>query len=315
MDPSPAPPDLQHSVFAPTEPDMAANPQPLYRMMREYAPVIETDDGGIMVTRHEDVMYALRHPEVFSSDMDAIALGNIRPLIPLQIDPPDHLKFRKLLDPLFAPEGGRAARGRGAAAHQRADRRLHRPRRGRVQQRRSRSRCRAPSSSRSWACPRRISTLFLRLKDDIIRPPGHDRRPRPTRVRARDRRSEIYAYFETVIDDAPARSARRPGHAVRRRPRSTAHRLTDDDILDICFLFLIAGLDTVTATLDVQRRVPRAAPGAPPASSSTDPTLVPAAIEELLRWETPVPGVPRVARAGHRDRRRDAPRPGPGAPC
>ena len=35
--------------------------------------------------------------------MDAIHLGNDRPLIPLQINPPDHLKYRKLLDPLFAP--------------------------------------------------------------------------------------------------------------------------------------------------------------------------------------------------------------------
>ena len=100
---APAPDELQHSVFFPTDDDMAANPQPIYRMMREFAPVIETDDGGIMVTRHEDVMNALRNPEVFSSDMDAIALGNVRPLIPLQIDPPDHLKFRKILDPLFAP--------------------------------------------------------------------------------------------------------------------------------------------------------------------------------------------------------------------
>ena len=30
-------------------------------------------------------------------------LGNERPLIPLQIDGPEHTKFRKLLDPLFAP--------------------------------------------------------------------------------------------------------------------------------------------------------------------------------------------------------------------
>ena len=30
-------------------------------------------------------------------------MGNVWPLIPLQIDPPDHLKYRKLLDPLFAP--------------------------------------------------------------------------------------------------------------------------------------------------------------------------------------------------------------------
>ena len=35
--------------------------------------------------------------------MDAVDLKNKRPMIPLQIDPPEHKKFRKLLDPIFAP--------------------------------------------------------------------------------------------------------------------------------------------------------------------------------------------------------------------
>ena len=30
-------------------------------------------------------------------------LGNVRPLIPLNVDPPNHSKYRKLLDPMFAP--------------------------------------------------------------------------------------------------------------------------------------------------------------------------------------------------------------------
>ena len=50
------------------------------------------------------------------------------------------------------------------------------------------------------------------------------------------------------------------------------HRLTREDILDICFLFFIAGLDTVSASLDCffgylcehpeQRRAARRRPGA-----------------------------------------------------
>ena len=31
-------------------------------------------------------------------------MGNVRPLIPLNIDPPEHSKYRKILDPLFAPK-------------------------------------------------------------------------------------------------------------------------------------------------------------------------------------------------------------------
>jgi cytochrome P450 len=50
----------------------------------------------------------LRTPEVFSSNMSAHDLKTRRPLIPLQIDPPAHRTYRKILDPLFAPQRMRA---------------------------------------------------------------------------------------------------------------------------------------------------------------------------------------------------------------
>ena len=53
----------------------------------------------------------LRNPGVFSS-ADLVDQGNIRPLIPLAIDPPDHLRYRRLLDPMFAPPADRPPRGR-----------------------------------------------------------------------------------------------------------------------------------------------------------------------------------------------------------
>ena len=68
-----------------------------------------------------------------------------------------------------------------------------------------------------------------------------------------------------------------------------------EEILDICFLLLLAGLDTVTATVgcniayladnpEQRRRI------------VADPSLIPGAVEELLRWETPVTAVPRVVK-------------------
>ena len=57
-----------------------------------------------MLSRKLEIDEAFRHPEIFSSNMSAVDLKNIRPLIPLQIDPPEHKKYRKLLDPIFAPE-------------------------------------------------------------------------------------------------------------------------------------------------------------------------------------------------------------------
>ena len=59
--------------------------------------------AGVVLSRKEEIDEALRHPEIFSSNMDAVDLKNKRPMIPLQIDPPEHRKFRRLLDPLFAP--------------------------------------------------------------------------------------------------------------------------------------------------------------------------------------------------------------------
>ena len=88
-------------------PEMAANPQPIWKMLRDEMPVLPIDGmlagRAVMLSRKEDIMEALRHPEIFSSNMDAVDLKNKRPMIPLQIDPPDHKKFRKLLDPIFAP--------------------------------------------------------------------------------------------------------------------------------------------------------------------------------------------------------------------
>ncbi len=61
--------------------------------------------GGHSVTlsRYDDVLWALKHPEVFSSK-DVVNIGNDVPLIPLSVDPPDHAKYRRLLDPQFSPK-------------------------------------------------------------------------------------------------------------------------------------------------------------------------------------------------------------------
>ena len=69
--------------------------------------------------------------------------------------------------------------------------------------------------------------------------------------------------------------------------------LTEEELLGICQLMVVAGLDTVTDSLtcfyawlagqpEQRRRIVE------------DPAIIPAAIEELLRFESPVPFVPRI---------------------
>jgi cytochrome P450 len=110
-------------------------------------------------------------------------------------------------------------------------------------------------------------------------------------IRARTGR-EIYAYFEDLIA------------ARRKQPRDDlmtylvevdlqGARLSDNEVLDVCFLLLLAGLDTVTATLGCNVAYLAANPSQR-ARLVADPDLVEGAVEELLRWETPVTGVPRL---------------------
>ena len=83
--------------------DAAADPHPAYARLRAECPVHRGTgwDGNpqVMVSRYEDVICALRSPEIFSSAPEAVNIGQEDKLIPLQVDPPDHAKYRRLLDP------------------------------------------------------------------------------------------------------------------------------------------------------------------------------------------------------------------------
>jgi cytochrome P450 len=271
--------------------DMAAaqDPRALARTLRE-EPVVRFGENMAIVTRHGDVETALRHPALFSSGAGAVELGNVRPLIPLQIDPPRHVKYRRILDPLFAPRNVAGLEEEVTAL---------------VGELVDRFAQRGTCDFHDELAVPLPCTVFLKLlglpqgdledllamKDGIIRPEGasmHEQEPR-----RREAAESIYGYFEKVVRQR--REA--PGEDLLTKivnAEVDGQRLSDEEILDTCFLFLIAGLDTVTDSLDCifahlaqhpadQRLLAR------------DPAAVPLAIEELLRWESPVPAVARIA--------------------
>jgi cytochrome P450 len=268
--------------------DTAACPQPMFKMLREHAPVLPVA-GGVILSRKADIDEAFRHPEVFSSNADALNIGNVRPLIPLQIDPPDHVRYRRLLDPLFAPKKMAALEARTSALVNRLIDRFA-----------DRGECdlvpefTIPLPSEVFltlfGLPLEELGTFLRMKDGIIRPPGDDD------AQAAHRRAtaeEMYAYFNTVLD-ARAGDPRDDILSGFLTASVDDRSLTREEILDICFLLMIAGLDTVTASLDCFFAYLAQHPGDRD-TLVDDPGLVPNAIEELFRWETPVTGVPRIA--------------------
>lgn len=267
-----------------------AEPQPMYKALRESTPVFRAPQA-VVLSRLTDIEMALKRTDLFSSNMDAVDLGNLRPLIPLQIDPPEHAKYRRILDPLFTPrEMARREPYVTELVNEMIDRFA------------ARGEC---DFHAEFAVPLPCTVFlqllglpledldkFLEWKDGVIRPAGStgydDRHDASAGVA-----QQIYEYFDRAIDDHVA-NPRDDVLSAMIAAQIAGEPLSREELLDICFLFLIAGLDTVTDSLDCffvylarhpeHRR-----------QLIEQPDILPHAVEELLRWETPVPGVARVA--------------------
>ena len=286
-------------------PELASCPQPVYARMHAQCPVHRAMvTGSAVISRYEDAVWGLRHPEIFSSEMDLqVALGNDRPMIPQQIDPPDQTRYRRLLDPHFSRRKMEALvpdiRKHAAALIDRfADR----------------GECEfdkefavpLPCTAFFSLCglPYDDLELFLKLKDGIIRPqnvyPDELRglEPAASMEKAKELRKrsadQIYAYFEDVIADRE-RKPREDLMTQLVHAEIDGEKLSRNEILDICFLLILAGLDTVTATLGCNIAYLAANPEQR-RRIVADPDLIPGAVEELLRWETPVTAVPRLCK-------------------
>jgi cytochrome P450 len=276
-------------------PELARNPQPTYAMLRDGSPVLRVDGVGVVVSSRSGVDEVLRNPDLFSSNMSAHDLKTKRPLIPLQIDPPAHRTYRKILDPLFSPQRMRALEEPVARlVNDLIDTFVDDDEVDFAAQ------FSVPFPSQVFltlfGLPRADLPTFLGMKDGVIRPDhvvGHEFGHHETEAHQQRTADAIYAYFERVLDE---REDEQGDDLLSHLLRADVDgdRLTREDILDICFLFLIAGLDTVTASLDcffghlaedpeARRRL------------VGEPEAIPAMVEELLRWETPVMAVARVA--------------------
>jgi cytochrome P450 len=277
--------------------EFAAQPQPVYRELVTKCPFArQVVMGGPVLSRYEDVLWALRHPEIFSSEMEMhMALGTERPMIPQQIDPPAQTKFRKILDPRFskkrmqeiAPAVRRHANELIDAFFERGscefDREFAVP-----------LPCTAFLSL--MGLPQSELPRFLRIKDMIIRPQTLMESPTMEGAQAlrKEAGRQIYEFFGNVIDDRK----RRPGTDMVSYLLETeidGQRLTREEILDVSFLLILAGLDTVTATLGCNVAYLAANP-AQRRRLVEKPESIAGAVEELLRWETPVTAVPRIVK-------------------
>ena len=283
------------SPFSSMDHETAANPQPMFKMLRDSMPVMPVDGVGVVVTRKVEVEEIFRHPEIFSSNADAVDLKNKRPMIPLQIDPPEHKKYRKILDPIFAPKQMALIEDSvSATVNSLIDGLIDRDEIDFAAE------FSVPFPSQVFltlfGLPYDELPRFLKMKDGVIRPEvvtGSRFNSEVANAYQQETADSIYDYFNEILD---RREEKREADILSRflDAEVEGEKLTRENILDICFLFLIAGLDTVTATLDCMFAYLAAHPDQRQ-QIVDDPEIIPAVVEELLRWETPVMAVARVA--------------------
>src|SRR5271155_1904403 len=74
-----------------------------WRELREAGEAVSSGEE-VVLTSAEAVEFAAKRPEIFSSARAFDRLGSPVPLVPIAIDPPDHTRFRRMLDPFFSPK-------------------------------------------------------------------------------------------------------------------------------------------------------------------------------------------------------------------
>lgn len=267
----------------------------LLNRMRAEHPVIRSSHGpGFWIlTRYGDIRRALENPVVFSSS--AITVLDPSPKvrwIPEMLDPPEHTTWRRLLRPLFTAR-------RAAALHDRIT-----------------THCTELIESLApyghcdlveefafqyptviflelLGLPASHLPQFLRWERVILHQPDT-----PDRTSARrDALRELTAYLSDLIEERrrnptdPTDSADAAGDIVSAALTFTIddRPVTTGELLGLLTLLLMAGLDTVTATLSYmfwhlathpadRHRITRGV--------TRDPATIPDAVEELLRAYT-----------------------------
>ncbi len=268
----------------------AVQPQPTNHALVAQGAVRMGD--SVLANSRALVEETLRNKAVFSS-RDLVEQGNTLPLVPLGIDPPDHTVYRKFLDPLFSPR-------RVAALDEDITNRLNRF----IDTFIDRGSCDFtaelaelfPSSVflGMLGLPWEELDTLVGFRDGLLRPGNQAMEPHERSAIQRDTAQQVYAYFDAVLDERAA-APRDDLLSLFVSTQTGSGQFRRDELLSICFVLLTAGLDTVTDSLTcffaflAQNPEHRA-------RIARDPEVIPDAVEELLRWETPVPSVVRWAK-------------------
>lgn len=276
-------------------PEVQANPFPYYAQLRRHTPVLWNEPlQAWLVSRYRDVDYALRNPHLFSSaGWISQLLGELNPVPEAQwmveLDPPDHTRVRKLVNKAFTP---RLIKSLEPYLHNLVQELL----------------AALPARQefdfvQTVATPLPVIVIaellgvdrahrddFKRWSDDVV---SASNRPTDEAERHRIRQSnvEMRAYFADVI--AQRRSVPREDLITALvRAEEDRQVLSANEILALMVSLLVAGNETTTNLLGSAITMLLEHP-AELAKVHADRTLIPALVEEVLRYESPIQFIPR----------------------
>jgi cytochrome P450 len=268
-----------------------AEPMAMYVERAARCPVERIRDDFVVLLRMDDIRYVNKHHDV---EQASKYLGSDRPAIPLGLDGEEHRKYRRLLDPVFtAKRVAPLAENVRVLANELID--------GFIDDGEVLAHARwcepLPSTIFLSILGLPLSDLgdFLHFKSLTL---GNEFATLPFDEAMRRREEAvvwIHEYFNALLDRRLG--AADPGDDLLGWLITTeveGERIPRNDLLDILGLLMIAGLDTVAASLscflsylarhpDDRRRL------------VAEPALWPSAIEELMRYESPVTEGGRIA--------------------
>lgn len=276
----------------PFAPEHRDDPYPAYAALRAEAPLLYHEGLGFwLATRHAVVHKIQSDPAGFSSARGIGALKSEiqRPTL-LTRDPPDHTRLRSLVSKAFTPRRVAALEPRiTSLVDDLLDEALAPGRGG------------AFDLVEGLARPLPLAVMgdilsveparrddFTRWSDDVIRSIA-GLGDRESRMRGRQSYLEFDAYFSRKIEER--RTERRTdllSALVTAQEEQDA--LSTSEILNFCMLLFVAGNETTTNLIT---NAALALFGHPETAERlrADPSLIERAVEEVLRYDSPVQGI------------------------
>lgn len=266
--------------------DLASKAPPLFYTPRDHRVI---GAGAWVVTTADYAREVLQNADPFcnsvrySSD-DAVFA---RRLLPLGVDPPEHMKFRAVIAPMFSPKAiDRIEQDVYRVANEYID---EFAKSGRTEFMHSFARG-FPGTvfMMMMGMPLEMKEQFFQWEEKFF----HDG--------TNDEKRQVGMEIQTFMAELIQEKKRKPGDDVITKltmAEIDGVRISDDIIYDFCFLLYIAGLDTVNGGIGHIWRYLADHPEAQ-AELRADPSLVRDAVEEMLRAHSWI-AVSRVLKRDH----------------